>query len=123
MLPVAILRSDNPTDLTHASGTALLDTGATSSAIGPQIIEKMQLRPYSKRPVVVATEQRLVDYYFFRVGLFTDDAAAPIPYVFAETSGFGMQASDSFDIILGMDVLSQCDFTMDRDGEWKLTFG
>jgi gag-polyprotein putative aspartyl protease len=121
LLPVAILRSDNPTDLTHVRGTALLDTGATTSALSPQIIEQLNLQTFEKRPLIVATEDRLVDYYLFRIGFFIE--GNPLPYVFAETDGFGMRTSNSFDVILGMDVLRQCDLNIGRSGSWELTFG
>jgi hypothetical protein len=121
LLSVAILRSDDPSDLTHVQGIALLDTGATTSAISPRIIAELGLRSFEKRPLIVATEDRLVDYYLFRIGFFIE--SSPLPYVFAETDGFGMRISNSFDIILGMDVLGQCDLKIHRSGHWVLTFG
>jgi hypothetical protein len=123
-LPVAILKSDNPVDLTHICATALLDTGATSCAIAPHIIETLQLEPFERRHLTVATEDRLVDYFVFRVGLFDKEMFGNgIPFVFGETRGFGMRATTGFDVILGMDVLRQCDFKMDRSGTWLLSFG
>lgn len=118
----------NPADLTHVAVTALLDTGATCSALGPHIIEQLALAPYERRHLAVATEDRLVDYYLFRIGFFPDTdkdghQRSLLPYVFAETDGFGMRATGLFDVILGMDVLSQCDFSMDRTGHWHLVFG
>jgi hypothetical protein len=105
---------------------ALLDRGATSSAIGPRIISELKLEPYMKDLLVVATEERMVDYYLFRLGLFCDqslDTAPAPPYIFAEISGFGMQDSRDFEVILGMDVLKQCDLRLDRSGIWELQFG
>ena len=64
----------------------------------------------------------MVDYFFFRIGLF-GIASGPIPYIFAELDGFGWPESKGFDVILGMDVLGQCDVDMRRDGSWSLTFG
>ncbi len=128
ILPVAILGSDEPTDLTYVRASALLDTGATSSGLAPNLIAKLSLRAHEKRPFIVATEQRLVDYYCFRIGLFDNNGAElngtmQIPFVFAETDGFEISTSHSFDMILGMDVLSQCDFSMSRLGVWELSFG
>lgn len=77
---------------------------------------------------MVATEERLVDYFLFRIGLFPT-AAGPnsdepaLPYVFAETDGFRMRDSSTFDVILGMDVIRQCDLNIGRSGNWALTFG
>jgi hypothetical protein len=124
LLPVAILKSDDPADLTHVRATALLDTGATTSAITPGIIDSLGLEPFEKRHLTVATEDRLVDYFVFRIGLFDRNVPeATLPWVFGETRGFGMRATPGFDVILGMDVLRQCDFRLDRTGRWELTFG
>lgn len=126
LIPIAVLRSDNPTDLTFVNGTALVDTGATSSGVCSKIIENLGLRSHTKRPLVVATEERLVDYFLFRLGLFQpsqSEDAVQFPYVFAETDGFGIRDSGHFDIILGMDVLKQCDLHVSRTGIWELHFG
>lgn len=123
LIPVAVLRSDDPADLTFVQGTALLDTGATSSGIGPRIVRELGLRSYAKRPLVVATEERLVDYFLFRLGFFAKGDQPTLPYIFAETDGFQIRAAGSFDVLLGMDVLKQCDLLLDRSGRWQLDFG
>lgn len=121
-----VLASTNPTDLTYVQATALLDTGATSSGIGPQIVNGLGLRSYEKRPLSVATEIRMVEYFFFRIGLFDQQSAVvslPLPYIFPELDGFGWMEPRKFDVILGMDVLSQCDLRIKRNGEWEICFG
>jgi hypothetical protein len=128
LLSAVVLGSRNPADLTHVVVTALLDTGATCSAISPAIIRQLELKPYQRRHLRVATEDRLVEYYFFRVGLFPDESDTVLqrdglPFVFAEVDGFGMRESMDFGLIIGMDVLSQCDLDLDRTGHWRLTFG
>jgi hypothetical protein len=126
LLPVAVFSSDNPFDLTHIVARALLDTGATSSGIGPQVVAKLGLKSFEKRPLAVATELRMVDYFFFRLGLF-DQPNAPlsnaVPFVFQELDGFGWLEPRAFDIILGMDVLQQCDLRIERSKQWTLHFG
>lgn len=105
---------------------ALVDTGATSCAISPKIVKNLELQAYEKRLIFVATEQRFVDYYFFRIGLFAETAPSvtiPLPFIIAECDGFGMQSAPDFDVILGMDVLSQCDLQVNRNREWLLHFG
>jgi hypothetical protein len=88
LLEVAILKSDNQTDLTFEHATALLDTGSTVSGLGPKVISKLGLQSYGKRLLGSATELRMVDYFFFRIGLF-GIANSPIPYIFPELDGFG----------------------------------
>jgi hypothetical protein len=127
VLPVAVLGADKPSDLTFETGTALLDTGATSSAITPRFVRQLGLLSTGKRPIMVATEQRLLDFFVFRLGLFEN--AGPLlgnsqwPHVFAETEGFQIQQSHNFDVLLGMDVIGQCDLKMERSGTWCLEFG
>jgi hypothetical protein len=126
ILPVAVLGSRNPSDLTFFEFKALLDTGATSSGIGPSVVKKLDLRSHQKKPLTVATETRIVDYFLFRIGFLPPssiDNMPIIPYVFTETDGFSWKDQKEFDLILGMDVLSQCDFTLSRAGQWQLVFG
>lgn len=80
--------------------------------------------PFAKRPLMVATEERLVEFHIFRIG-FVPDSAAPnsLPFVFADIEGFAMRASHGFEVILGMNVLSQCDLIINRDHAWSVTFG
>lgn len=76
---------------------------------------------------MVATEQRLVEFYVFRLGLYADPDGGPgangWPHVFAETEGFEIRQAFNFDLLLGMDVLSQCDLSVLRSGRWRLAFG
>lgn len=102
----------------------MLDTGATTSGIAPSIVEGLGLSSYEKRRLVVATEERIADYYLFRIGLFPDgQLSGGLPFVFAETLGFGIRPTDNFDMILGMDVLRQCDLRVTQDRKWQLHFG
>ncbi len=126
-LPVAVLKSDNSQDLSFITAKALLDTGASSSGLAPNIISSLSLRSIGKNNLVVATELRSVDYYLFRIGLFQDKFGDSqydeFPFIFAETTSFKITHKENFDMVLGMDVLSQCDFDMKRNGSWKLIFG
>jgi predicted aspartyl protease len=123
LLPVAVLRPDNPSDLTHGIYTGLLDTGATSSWISPRIISDLRLSEFSKNRVSFAMDQQIVSIYLFRLGLFADGTeGSTVPFVFAETQGFQMRQRDGFDVILGMNVLAQGDFKMMRSAEWSLEF-
>src|SRR3546814_2410352 len=61
VIPAAILRADNPADLSYETVTALVDTGATSSGIMPHVVETLALRPHSKRLVKGAHGEAMVD--------------------------------------------------------------
>jgi hypothetical protein len=124
MLPVAVLPSRNPADLTFENFTGLLDTGATASWISSKVVARFGLTPIGKGRVVVATEIRQLPLFLFRLGLIgMEDGPGALPYVFAETFGYQIKQADGFDVLLGMDVLSQTDFSMRRDGRWSVTFG
>lgn len=116
--------SRNPTDLTHEQYTGLLDTGATASWISSKVVNRFGLEAIGKKPVVVATEIRQRAAFVFRLGLMGDgQEGTSLPIVFAETIGFEISQADGFDVLLGMDVLSQTDFSMNRNGRWRLDFG
>lgn len=124
LLPVAVFASRDPNDLTHEIYTGLLDTGATASWISRAVVDRFGLASIGKQPVVVATEIRQRDSYVFRLGLRGMLSAIPqFPYVFAETVGFMIDQASGFDVLLGMDVIGETDFTMRRDGRWSLSFG
>ena len=129
LLPVAVLRPGHAIDLETYTATALLDTGATVSGIGPRVIAGLGLKSYGKNRLGSATEERFVDYYLFRLGLFSDDqvgseqlAPSDLPYIFDELDGFSWSRTADFDVILGMDVLARCDVSLDRNGRCTLRF-
>lgn len=124
LLPVAVLRSDNPTDLSHAIYTGLLDTGATTSWVSPRVIQELGLVELMKERVSFAMSEETASVFLFRLGLFVNGLHRnSLPYVFAETRGFKLNQREDFDVILGMDVLAQGDFATFRDGHWTLKFG
>lgn len=124
LLPVAVFPSRNPTDLTFETYVALLDTGATASWISGNVVARFDLESIGKKPVVVATEIRQRSAYVFRLGLMGDGLpSTTLPIVFSETIGFKIDQATGFDVLLGMDVLSETDFEMKRSGHWKLSFG
>lgn len=124
LLPVAVFSSRDPTDFTHETYVGLLDTGATASWISKNVVDRFDLKSIGKKPVVVATEIRQRPSYVFRLGLMGDNQPqTALPIVFAETVGFMIDQASGFDVLLGMDVLSETDFAMSRSGNWRLSFG
>lgn len=122
LLPVAVLRSENPADLTHSVFTGLLDTGATTSWISPRVIAELELVELMKERVSFAMSEETASVYLFRVGLFGDAARTGLPYVFAEVRGFRLRQRSDFDVIIGMDLLSQGNFALSSSGKWTLEF-
>lgn len=52
-----------------------------------------------------------------------DQSAPTFPYVFDEVIGFELTNSFQFEALLGMDILSQCDLELRREGRCRLGFG
>lgn len=130
LFPVRVLAASNAADMTSFAATALLDTGATASGIGPSVIDALTMRSHMKKRLLSATEEVFADYFLFRVGFHTTDQLSRIqdslsewPYVFEEVEGFSWRRATDFDMIIGMDILSQCDLSFRRDGTCRLQFG
>lgn len=116
--------------MTSFAAMALLDTGATVSGLGPRVIDQLQLQSHMKKRLLSATEESLVDYYLFRIGVYSTDQMADLagslqqwPFLFDEVEGFSWRRQADFDVIIGMDILSQCDVVIGRSGICTLRFG
>lgn len=125
-----MLRPGGFSDLTIFTATALLDTGATVSGIGPQLIQRMQLRSYGKGRLGSVRDEAFADYFIFRLGLYSDEQIASpqsgpsdLPFLFDEIDGFSWMRPEKFEVLLGMDVLSRCDVTLNRHGHCRIGFG
>jgi hypothetical protein len=108
-------------DLTAVAASALLDTGSTTSGVTREIATRLALPQLGRQPLGSARGEEWVERYLFRIGLQTEDA--PLPFVFEEVNGFELRNGFAFDALIGMDVLSHCDFAMERTGRCRLSFG
>ncbi|MFZ4382597.1 MAG: retropepsin-like aspartic protease [Sandarakinorhabdus sp.] len=112
----------NPAHPTFESGVALIDTGATASLISQSIARRLQLPPRAKRQMITARGSEMVTQYRFRLG-FPSNLDVALPYLLdAEFIGSELNAQTKFDVIVGMDVLSMCDFQMSSNYNWRLQF-
>jgi predicted aspartyl protease len=101
---------------------ALVDTGAVATSISPAIAGKLNLRPGGRRDVMTANGLVRVKFYEFQVALI---GSAQSPFYVLEASVRGNELntdSFGFDILLGMDVISQGDLSVRRDGRWSFEF-
>lgn len=128
-LPIAILRPNAATDITFAQVTALVDTGATTSGISWSAVNQLGSVSHTKKLLRSAHGEDHVPYFIFRIGLFpgvpaSDRAQAPLfPFIFPESEGFACTSGSECQAILGMDILRQCDLSIDRNGCCVLAFG
>lgn len=125
ILPVLILAPYPITDLSGVAAKALLDTGSSVSGVARRVAESLGLVRLGKRPLTSAQGQGQVERYAFRVGVRPDRGSpSPVfPFVFDEVIGIELTNALEFDALVGMDLLSQCDFAMTRDGSCSLRFG
>jgi predicted aspartyl protease len=125
LLPTLILRPYPVTDLSGVEATALVDTGSSVSGIAVSLAQSLGLVGLGKRPLRSAQGEGHVERYAFRVGLKPDVSAEEIafPYVFDEVIGIELTNAFEFNALIGMDILSRCDFTSMRSGGCCLTFG
>jgi hypothetical protein len=108
-------------DLTFVAADALLDTGSTTSGVTPAIAARLSLPHLGTRPLGSAHGEAQVERYLFRIGFQIE--GTPLPFVFEEVIGFELKDGFAFGALIGMDVLSHCDFSMERTGRCQLRFG
>lgn len=124
LLPVVILAPYPITNLAGVEALALIDTGASASGITVGLARTMELSGLGKRPLKSAQGEGQVERYAFRVGLKPDQSSeGAFPFVFEEVIGIELTNAFEFNALIGMDILSQCDFRSRRDGLCSLTFG
>ena len=123
VLPVLLLRPQPSIDLSGISGTALIDTGSTTSGLTARAAKALGLSGRGKRPLGSAQGEGQAERYLFRFGVRLDHDAPSFPFVFNDVIGFELADSFSLDALIGMDVLRKCDFSIDRHGGCILQFG
>jgi hypothetical protein len=125
VVPISIFAPAPSNELTGVHGSALLDTGSTTSEITKSVAASLGLVGRGKRVLASAQGEGQAERYLFRVGLWPDraDAAPAFPFLFEEVIGFELANSFQFQALLGMDILRRCDFSMDRSGGCRLRFG
>ena len=123
LLPVLVLAPFPVTNLSGIEARALVDTGSSVSGVAVRLAEQLDLSRLGKRPLTSAQGEGQVERYSFRIGLYPDDAAPAFPYVFDEVIGIELTNAFAFDALIGMDILSQCDFETRRNGTCILRFG
>jgi gag-polyprotein putative aspartyl protease len=121
--PVVILAPTPSTDLTGYEGVALVDTGSTTSGISPRVARQLALPKRGKRPLGSAQGEGQAERYLFRIGVHPPSAQPSFPFLFEDVIGLELAETFQFDALLGMDLLRQCDFAIDRGGSCRLVFG
>jgi hypothetical protein len=125
-LPVLILRPSPVADLAGEAGKALIDTGSTVSGVPLRTANSLGLTRRGRQPLGSAQGLWNAERYAFRIGLMPDyspPARPRFPFIFDSVIGIELPDAFEFDALLGMDILGQCDFAMNRRGVCRLVFG
>ena len=126
VVPVIVYPPLTGTTFEGIAGNALIDTGSTTTGVTAQIAQKLGLQSIGKRLISTVGGEKHIDRYIFRIGLdgrAADTDAPTFPYVFEEVVGFELLDSFSFDVLLGMDILRQCELLIAPGNKCRLTFG
>jgi predicted aspartyl protease len=121
LLPIRILRASPSTEIFGLEVLALLDTGSTTTGISDAVAQALSLRGRGKRPIGSVQGEGQAERYAFRVAVM--EKGSTLPFIFNDLIGFELVTGFAFQALIGMDILSQCDFSMERGGRWSLAFG
>ena len=103
-----------------AETRAILDTGATHTAVSKQLAESLQLVPSGKTKVLTAAGQQEVNTYQVDVLLPFGSAVAPIERL-PITEYEAPRESAEPQVLLGMDVIERGCLTIDFQGKWTFS--
>ena len=134
LVPVAILGTTNDGGLTLPSSEdlaafrALVDTGATGTAVTGRVVSSAQLKPISKRKVLGVSGAMISNVYQFRLGFVLQNqspdgsAETGISFVGGMLQGTELAGEHDFDVLLGMDVLRHCQLTLLPSRQFTIAF-
>lgn len=124
------IRDFNPDPLASTSiffheFTALVDTGASRTCISQNVIDRVGLKSRGKISVgnVKRTEEHRT--YIFYVGVWPENLEECPPAVFGignEIMGIDGGDSRYYDVLLGMDIISQGTLQLNLNGSFELGF-
>jgi hypothetical protein len=105
---------------------ALIDTGASHTAISAKVISALSLTPIGKQPVGGVHGQQPTNLYQFQVALVFPQSQLPSGMMQANLVAFAVTGTEfvapgAFDVLLGRDVLCRGLFTMSFDGHASLS--
>jgi hypothetical protein len=126
VIPVIVYPPDTGADLSGIEGSALLDTGSTTTGITRRLATRLGLSGIGKRPMSTVGGDAQIERHIFRIGFFGSEgrnALPAFPCVFDEIVGFELRDGFSFDALIGMDILRQCELHLGKDRACRLTFG
>jgi hypothetical protein len=106
---------------------ALIDTGATSTMISPRVVAALGLEQVNQIKFGGLDGLSWRPAYLFHVGFYETppvdvNDVSNIRICRKAINGGGLSDEHTFDVLLGMDVLTTGNLHVDRDGTFKFTF-
>lgn len=104
---------------------ALLDTGASLTAIAPQLADAMGLVAVGRRILDTAAGTRRANAYNFTLGFrmaSVGGLAQPPVFLPNEIYGIDFTKGIAFDVMIGMDILSTGNLVIDKNRQWRFCF-
>jgi hypothetical protein len=129
VLPVTVLPSVAAANSTAMEIVeALIDTGATGTGLRPDVADRLQIPGRGRRRVQTANGDILVPEFRIRLGFFpgvfeseADRPAAGMPHALEHgLLVYSLREFFTYPLLVGMDVLSQCDLELRRDRSARL---
>ena len=129
IVPIAVfpdVNASNPFDVVRTTG--LIDTGATRTALRGDVANRLGLTIQGRRRVETVNGPVWSDEFIVRLGIIagnfrdpTFEADSVLPYVLEQhLIAFNLQPSFAYPVLIGMDVISQCDLHVLRDGTARI---
>jgi hypothetical protein len=116
----------SPINLTYRECPALVDTGALRTCIGERVVQELGLKRKSRADIWNVKRSEIHWTYLFHVGIWpdADDPYQPQPVfgIGQEIEGIDVGNHPYFDVLLGMDIISQGSLRLEADGRFELAF-
>ena len=104
---------------------ALVDTGARRTCVAETVAQRLNMRRVGRVEVWNVKRPELHWTYLFQVGIWPDPIAGTPSGFFGigePIEGIDVGNHPFFDVLLGMDIISQGKFVIEKDGEFSLDF-
>jgi hypothetical protein len=114
-----------PVDLNFHQFTALVDTGATRTAISQNVVNRAGLVSRGQISVGNVKRTEMHETYIFYVGVWPESADGTPSAVYGvgdEIMGIDGGDSRYYDILLGMDIITKAAFRINLDHGFELAF-
>ena len=100
---------------------ALIDTGATNTCLTPSAVEQLDILPVGMVEVMGIHGVEVVKQYCFQLGFMDYKQEMKIFTNPIEGTLLGIE-NPGFDVLLGMDVISQGTLWVRPNGDWSFEF-